>query len=258
MKLRRILSWYYNKHLVQVFVVSYPKAGRTWLRTILGRIFSEHFNIPFSLETLNLTKKSKILPNMTFIHGRFLKKKRSEKYAKSFRNKKVIFLTRDPRDVVVSSFFQHTKRTKEYQGTISEFIRDEIYGIRHVIDFYNYWYDRKDLFKDFLLIKYENLHRKPVQEIRKVLKFLNLDFIEDKTIQEAVQFASFGHMREMEKKNKLANWRLKAADKNDLESYKTRKGKIGGFLNSLNEEDIKFVNKEMKNSLLPFSFSARA
>ena len=43
------------------------------------------------------------------------------KYAAS----KVILLVRDPRDVMVSSYFYHTRRVRHYTCDISSFIRDQ-------------------------------------------------------------------------------------------------------------------------------------
>jgi Sulfotransferase domain len=50
-----------------------------------------------------------------------------------YRGTKVLYLIRDPRDVVVSCFFQATRRKKLFRGTLSEFIRSDNYGIRKIV-----------------------------------------------------------------------------------------------------------------------------
>jgi len=250
----KLLNWYLNFYVVNVFLISYPKTGRTWLRTILGRIFSKQFNLSFTLEILALTRKMKKVPNIAFTHANFNAEKLDPKYILKFKKKRIIFLVRDPRDVVVSSYFQHTKRERVFLGTISEFIRHKVYGIERIINYYNFWYQRKNFFRDFLLIKYENLHFSPEKEIRKILKFLNLNFIRDEIIEDAISFSSFDKMREIEKRGIIENQRLKPADPKDIESYKTREGKVGEYIKYLTKEDIKFVNEKIKKLLPDFGY----
>ena len=60
--------------------------------------------------------------------------------SKSLKSKKIIFLVRDPRDIVVSLF--HGSRTRDlvYDGSdISVFIRDKNCGFPKIIKFMNIW-----------------------------------------------------------------------------------------------------------------------
>ena len=49
-----------------------------------------------------------------------------------YRRSKVIFLVRDPRDVVVSHFYQVTKRSKNpfVFNSITDFVKDDILGLK--------------------------------------------------------------------------------------------------------------------------------
>ncbi|MGY8989872.1 MAG: sulfotransferase domain-containing protein, partial [Flavobacteriales bacterium] len=78
------------------------------------------------------------------------------KFTSRFRYKrgKVIFLVRDPRDVIISHFYQVTKRSKNpfIFNSISEFVKDDILGFKRIIHFYNVWKRNKDIPQDFLLV----------------------------------------------------------------------------------------------------------
>ena len=57
-------------------------------------------------------------------------------------------------------------------------------------------------------------------------------------------------MRQLEANETLqATGRLKAKNKNDQESYKTRRGKVGEFVDYLREADIAYLSKKMRTEL---------
>jgi len=229
-----------RKKEIDIYIVSYPKSGRTWLRVILGKIISDLYHLTFSVEIFKLTKKNKILPTIEFSHI-------SEKYNYlKYKNKKIIFLVRDPRDVVVSSYFHQVKRNKIFNGELSDFLRDEKFGIKSIIKINNTFLHALD-FNKMLLIKYENLKTNPKEEIKKVLNFVEIQFSNESVIDKAISFSSFDNMQKMEKENKFNNWRLTPADSNDLESFKVRKGMVGGYYNYLNKKDIEFLDNSIKD-----------
>ena len=78
-----------------------------------------------------------------------------------YHGKKVVYLTRDPRDVVVSCYFQATRRKSLFHGTISEFIRSDKYGIRKIVAFNRIWHAARNVPEAFLLVRYEDLHVAP-------------------------------------------------------------------------------------------------
>ncbi|MFW6009253.1 MAG: sulfotransferase domain-containing protein, partial [archaeon] len=165
--------------------------------------------------------------------------------------KKIIFLVRDPRDVVISLYFQMKKRRDKFDGSLEDFIFRKKGSIDSIIKFYNIWKKNRGIPKDFLLIRYEDMHKDTKKELDKTLKFIGLK-VDDKLISEAVEFAKFDNMRKMEKKNKYNSSRLKPGEKNDIESYKTRKGKVGGYKDYLSEKQICYINEKIKNKLSNF------
>lgn len=246
---------------IKVYIISYPKSGRTWLRLLIGKTLCENFNLDekLLLDTLKLTKAAKILPSIWTHDGagigsgphfvRFITDK------SIFQDKKVIFLCRNPKDVMVSYFFHATKRIPEftnYTGSISEFIRSQGYGIKKLIAFYQLWYKNKNIPEDFLLIRYEDMHKDPHKVLKKVLEFMGAKDIREEVIENAVNFGRFDNLKKMEIKKEFSKTIIQPGDVKDDESYKMRKGKIGGYVDYLSQEDIDYIDKVIAEMGCPF------
>lgn len=236
-----------------VIVVSFPKSGRTWLRVLLGKIISERYGKEFTIELEELADEN--VPFIYMTHDEANKPNKPNKPLRfnknEYRNKKVLFLVRDPRDVVISYYFQQTKRIKSsVTMDVSSFIRDPRYGVNRIIGLMNIWAENRRIPKDFLVVKYEDLHRDPVGELQKIMQFVGLKDVEEELLREAVSFASFENMRQMERNNALQNKRLKTKDSGDPEAYKVRKGKIGGYVDYLSEADVDYLNNRVKEGLV--------
>ncbi|HWL66680.1 MAG TPA: sulfotransferase domain-containing protein, partial [Actinomycetota bacterium] len=154
------------------YVVSYPKSGRTWLRVLIAKaiaVEARHLDDIFDLNKAPASVK-RAAPSLRFSHdwsGRNYRwpGPRYDRYSR----KKVVFLARDPRDVVVSHFFQLTKRAVAYSvdcpQTMSEFIRNSSWGVERVVHFMNDWYEHKSEPTSFLMVRYEDLQRDPHKEL---------------------------------------------------------------------------------------------
>lgn len=242
----------------KVCIVSFPKSGRTWLRVMIGKALCDRYAMDekLILDELTVTEAAGVLPtlythdgssNTEGHHWNSLVANKSP-----YREKKVIFLLRDPRDVAVSCFFQATKRKGLYEGTISDFIRDDRYGIRKIVTFYNHWHAARDTPKAMLVLTYEGMKEDPSGDLRKALEFIGAEGISDEVVGRAVEFAGFDNMRKMESEGKFESKKLRPGDAEDPESFKVRRGKVGGYVDYLNEEDQKFCNDIIRELGCPF------
>jgi hypothetical protein len=92
----------------------------------------------------------------------------------------------------------------------------------------------------------------PEQQLRRVLVFLGLDEVSDGIVREAVEFASFDNMRQMELSQVSAErGKLRARDKDDPESFKSRRRKVGAFVDYLNSVEIEYMAQKI-NQLSSF------
>src|SRR5262249_2098639 len=124
---------------------------------------------------------------------------------RAYCDTKVIFLVRDVRDVIVSSYYEVTRRSLVYprepcrfDGTLSEFVRSPVSGARKVATLYEIWSRRRTVPKAFLLIRYEELHAAPAATLASVLRFMGAD-VGSRHLASAVAYASFVNMHELER-----------------------------------------------------------
>ena len=241
-----------------IFIISYPKSGRTWLRLMIGRALHELIG----LEELTMLEENRVvaakgmLPTL-FTHngssnteGRHWQDLETDK--SRYRGKKILYLTRDPRDVVVSCFFQTTRRKSLFRGTMSEFIRSDNYGIRKIVTFNRIWHAARNVPEAFLPVRYEDLHIAPREVLRCALEFMGISRTDDGPLNRAIEFASFDNMRRMEQEEQFQSRKLRPGRPDDEESFKVRKGRVGGFVDYLDSDDRDFVDRVIRELDDPF------
>lgn len=239
-----------------VHLISFPKCGRTWLVLMVSKAIEEHFGVTASdpLRPHRLTRKVRGLPFILPHHDGGPEFKRPEELAtdKSFyAGRKVIFLVRDPRDVTVSCYFQKTKRNINYQGSLRDYVYEPVGSVATNLAFYNIWARNRNVPADFLLVTYEDLQADTAAQLRRVLDFLGLTAVTEETVREAVAFCRFDNMRRLEATNALGSKRLAPRDSEDEATYKTREGRIGGYVDHLDPPEIDYINRLIRERLDP-------
>jgi len=239
----------------EVFFISYPKAGRSWLRVMLGEYICEKYHVSkkFLTQTYLLSKKAAI-SRMIFSHGQLRMGSRSNRsYPMDFyKTKKVILLTRNIKDVMVSLYFQATKRMGRSEVIFSDFLWSYPFPVMNFIDFSNFWYENQSVPRDFLLLTYEGTKDDPEKSLKRILEFIGIQDINLEIVKNAVEFASFGNMRKRERQGKRRDRRYRPGDFDDEESYKTRRGIVGGYVDYLSAEDIELIDILAKRLGNPF------
>ena len=236
------------------FIVSYPKSGRTWLRVMLQSYAGQS-----GLETRAYLDGFSMAVGpvvVRFDHGKGtwvpapVPANRLMIDAKTYGGKKVIFLVRDPRDVLVSSWYHVTYRDNAYRDDLSTFIRDEHLGIAKIIAYLNLWMAQQHVPTDFLLVRYEDLHTEPQSVLSSVLTFLSIDVDED-IINRAVEASAFDRMKKAEQAGKIDEpWMRSGKGSGRVEeSMKVRKGKIGSYREELSPEDVAYVDQVIRDTL---------
>jgi hypothetical protein len=239
-------------------LVSYPKCGRTWLRMMIGSAIADHYALGSSdvadmqdLFTLTARRPAYAGPRIHVTHDRkpHLRAPREVRWSKaSYRDTAVVFLVRDPRDVMVSLYFERAKRStnaKYYGGTLPEFLAEERGGVDTLIAFYNSWADQASVPQRFLLTRYEELRADPAAGLREVLDFLGLDDVSDRSVEHAVEAARFERMRKLEEAGQASTDKLRPGVAGDEESYKTRRGIVGGYTDYLTPGDVELLESKL-------------
>ncbi len=242
-------------------VLSRAKSGRTWLRTLLSRLYQKKCGLPEAqlLEFDNFHKRDAAVPKILFTHGRYLAERIEASGRRPLRDQKVIFLVRHPCDVAVSEYFQSTRRARQYKvelygvdksASMFEFVMTSGLGLPAIIDYLNGWERRITGLGKVQVVRYEALRAEPLQTLRGVMHFFGTDF-SDEEIREAVDFASFENLQELERKNFFKNSRLAPRDPSDPDSFKVRRGKVGGYRDYFDGTQLAQMDELLRTRLSP-------
>ena len=208
--------------------VSYPKSGRSWIRYMMTTLGLEE-NIEFHHDTFEFNDRA--CPAFDFDIAR-----RIRLYSKV---DKVVYMTRDPRDLMVSLYFQVSHRFSEifgYRGSISEFIRDEYFGAANLQRFREMWAEicRR---LGFLTVSYEGCHRDAAATLRKILDYYSFD-VDPTRLVEAVKQGDFANMKAVEQSGEFPHPWLRLRNG----APKVREGKVGSYRTVFSSPDIDYLN----------------
>ena len=111
---------------------------------------------------------------------------------------------------------------------------------------------------EFSLLRYESLRAAPVEQFRLLLALLGEGRPDTLILREAIDFSRFENMQEMEAAGAFDSKILRAGDIRDPESFKVRRGKVGGYREYLSEEDQKYATEAMKRLDRRFGYNESA
>jgi Sulfotransferase domain len=239
-------------------ILSIPKSGRTWLRAFLCAYFCRRFGLEFTLRPGRYDLPG--FPRVVFSHDLFEHRTKGDRWDK-FRGKyliprrelkraKIILLARDPRDCFVSLYLQLTRRDpnaplKLRQKAVSEMLRDGKFGMRAIIRTMNDWLNEFSKRDDFTLLRYEALRASPAEHFRDLLAVFGEPSPDVNIFQEALEFSRFENMQKLEAAGAFDSNILHPGDVRDPESFKVRRGKVGGYREYLSFEDQRYAAAEL-------------
>jgi hypothetical protein len=245
------LQEYKNADIV---VLSIGKSGRTWLRVLINKYLSFHYDVPFGLNDLNTLNSN--IPSIAYSHEAWMhfseatwSQRAAGKYIipdRILSRKRIVLHARDPRDVVVSLYYHKTKRArKKVQCTMGDFIRHKKFGIQNIIFVMNLWHKRLKNHPACLLTHYEDFKQNSLSELTRVIEFIGIKGIDKQKAGEAVAFGAFTNMKRMEAQGEFGSSILRPADASDPDSFKVREGKVGGYLQHFNEADLRYLDNAL-------------
>jgi len=237
-----------------MFVISIPKSGRTWIRTFLCAYFCKLRDREFTLQPERYGDPG--IPRVIYSHDLFEHRTKGDLWDKvrakylvpgsELRRARIVLLARDPRDTFVSLYLQITRRdpgTREQfaEKTISQLLRDQRFGIQAIVRTMNDWLDEFSRRRDFLLLRYEALRAAPAEQFRALLGRLGETAPNMSIFQAALEFSEFENMRNLEAAGAFDSKILQARDVADPESFKVRRGKVGGYTDYLASQDRQYA-----------------
>ncbi|XP_074076941.1 sulfotransferase 4A1 [Macrotis lagotis] len=171
-----------------VWIVTYPKSGTGLLQEVVYLV-SQGAD-PDEIGLMNIEEQLPVLeypqPGLDIIKEltspRLIKSHLPYRFLPSDLHNgdsKVIYMARNPKDLVVSYYqFHRSLRTMSYRGTFQEFCRrfmnDKLgYGswFEHVQEFWDHHMDSNVLF-----LKYEDMHRDLATMVEQLVRFLGVSY----------------------------------------------------------------------------------
>ena len=247
--------------------ISAPKSGRTWLRVMLSGFFQSHHGIPAGeiLGYDNFHRINPAIPRIRFTDDRYVSNYTGNHDSKcDYYDKKVLILTRDPRDIAVSNYHQWKNTVNPYKIRLHklppdtskvglfEYVMNEDYGIPRTVCFYNLWQTELDKTRDHLLVRYEDMQADSAGTLRHILTFINCD-ASDADIGHALEYSSLENMRKIEAGNDplSGSRRLMPKDLSNPESFKARRGKVGGYRDYFSDNELSQIEAYISANLSP-------
>lgn len=209
--------------------ISYPKSGRSWVRYMLD-LLGLRDEVLFHHDQFEFSDAGK--PPHDFDLA-----KRFARYASADR---LVYLERDPRDVMVSLYHQVTGRFGpefDYRRDLSAFIRDPYFGAKNLRGFRDMWREISER-TGALRICYEDCHCDTLGLLTKVVDHFGFT-MERERLAQVVADSTFESMRRVEESDSYDEPWLRRRHG----APKLREGKVGGFRQVLSSADVAYLNE---------------
>ncbi|XP_041361170.1 sulfotransferase family cytosolic 1B member 1-like isoform X2 [Gigantopelta aegis] len=243
-----------------VMICAYPKSGTHWVWEITRCILSGTTDLVVAekdelhLECIpNSTLETFASPRILNCHiwyrqlpGQFTQK-----------NCKIIFVSRNPKDVAVSFFHHHKKLTQyyEYTGKWENYLPLFLNGQVDSGSWFEYMLDweaaiANNATQPILVLRYEDIEENPQREVSKIARFLDKDCTAE-FLSQVCDKCDFRNM-----KRTKGHIITSLDDKNDSVMY--RKGQVGDWKNyftvAQNEVFDRVFAEKMKQSSMKFKY----
>jgi hypothetical protein len=198
-------------------VVSHPKSGRTWLRVMLDSLG---------------------------IHLRYDHHQGPLVVPRACEGKQLLFLHRDPRDTALSYWFELTRRRPIVAMSLSQMLRDPAFGLEPIVEYNLFWNAAVRGSGRGLVTTYEALRGDTEAELGRIVLFVNGATCSPAALRSAVAAGAFDRMRALEASGRgaaLYGRPLDPHDPRDTDTYKTRRGIVGGWRDAFSASDVAYA-----------------
>lgn len=235
-----------------LYLVSFPKSGATWMDFLMGNInaamnddgravtfFNIHNFVPDIHDSRDIPDIRDRFPGFRII--------KSHSGLNPFY-KNVVYILRDPRDVMVS-YFHFLRGLGSFQGDFAHLIRSPRFGVAAWREHLRGWMEDSAASTRFALIKYEELKVNPADTLRRLYRLLGHD-LSSSVIEDAIEKSSFERMRGLE-----TEYNYGGRDLGKALNF-MRRGKAGGWRDSLSPGDVEFINETCGAWMSRFGYNA--
>jgi hypothetical protein len=224
------------------FVISYPRSGSTWSRFLVA-------NLVYPNEAVTFASLDRLLPATAAVSRRKLQRSPRPRIIKchnyfDHRYQNVIYIVRDPRDVVLSEYRLALKR-REIQDRypldrfVARFVRGEVSPYSSWKQNVGTWLAARGNSDRFLLLRYEDMVEQTTHELGKIARFLGIEATRER-LALAVEKSSADHMRTLEKEQSEI-WVVTKGARKDIPFV--GEAKAGGWRSDLPQPCVDEIEK---------------
>lgn len=243
---RKVLQAKYDKllpvdhKLEDIYLVSFPKSGNTWLRFLVANaikvkfglerqvnFFSIHDIIPDIQLSRNIRSEGPFgrtdLPRIIKSHGSY-----NPYYHR------VILLVRDPRDALISYYhFLRNYNRIPANWDLSQFVHSQQFGAEAWAAHTASWFFTKNSSQNVQILFYEDLLKNSQEQLQKVMDLIGFG-LEESQLDEAVRLSSKDSMKHSEIHHK-STYLVKTQETSFVRKGEATAGK------GLSDTDRKFI-----------------
>ncbi|KAM7057814.1 sulfotransferase 2A1-like isoform 1-T1 [Molossus nigricans] len=238
-----------------VLTLSFPKSGTNWLIEILCLIHSK--GDPTWIQSVPIWDRSPWMENITGYNA--LKDKEGPRLMTShlpiqlfpksiFKSKtKMIYLIRNPRDILVSGYFfwcisNLVKKPESLEQYFEWFLQGNV-AFGSWFDHVRGWMSMKGK-ENFLVVSYEELQQDTRSTVQKICRFLGKT-LQPKELSSLLENSSFQVMKE----NKMSNYTLLRGSLLDENGSLMRKGISGDWKNYFTVAQAEVFDKTFQEKM---------
>jgi hypothetical protein len=245
-----------------VFVASFPKSGVTWLQEIVYLIQND---LDFKKASESVLENRFPFLEYPYPGIKSIEKEKGPRLMKThfpynylpkdISLAKVIYIVRNPKDVVVSYFhFCRMLKLLNFDGSFEDFLnqfeRDQLPYSPYFSHVESYLSNEDK--PNLLILSYEDMSKDPAESIKKIATFLG-KHLSPEEVNVLVEHTSFERMKSNPSVN-YEHWDSLGI-RNTGEAKFYRKGRVGDWRNYFNEKtNLEFDEWLRKNNSTDFKF----
>jgi hypothetical protein len=221
------------------FIVSYPRSGNTWTRFLVA-------NLLHPKEPATFANIERLVPDTEAQSSRYMRAIPSPRTIKSHsyfdpRYPRVIYIVRDPRDVLLSYYdFSRKYRHIEDGYPLVKYVSDCVNG-RLISASWGTWGENvaswvfaRGARPGFLLLRYEDMKAHTERELSRIAEFLAINPTPE-LLAASIERSSADRMRELEKAQGQ-DWVSTKDKRNDIPFIRT--ASAGGWRDKLSTDSV--------------------
>jgi hypothetical protein len=232
-----------------VFIVSYPKSGNSWVRFLIANYISE--------KTIDFNTVQSLIPDIESAPDKINNIKHTPRFIKSHsaynaKYPNVIYIVRDGRDTAVSYYYYHIligriDKNMDFRTYFYDFFMKEKSKFGGWGEHVNSWRSASNV----LFIKYEDMLSDTENEFKKILKFSGLELNPEK-INRALHNASFKNLQQIESMNR--DYMQQKHNVQDSGYGFVRKGILGDWKNHFDDEMLAVFNSKYSTTMYEIGY----